>query len=388
MLVATTQRCTAIATIAAQVAGPAAAAVDDESRFPAEAIAALREANLFSVAVPEDFGGQGWTVRELLESTTLLAQSCSATGMIWAMHHLQVACIVAHAAQQPYFAHWLREQPGAQRLVASVTSEVGIGGGIRTSHAALDVRGETLHLQKQASTVSYGAYADAFLVTARRSVAAREDDQVLALVARDQTELVMTSPWRALGMRGTCSPGMAITARFPSHQLFAVPFATVCQATMVPVSHLLWGACWLGIAQAAVRTARSCLRARARTAQGQTGVFDPRMSDLAARLGAMQAVLARGTASYEERLGVETQEGEPDTRYLIHMNELKLSLSELCVQVTSLALAICGLQGYLRGSRFSVERQLRDSYAAICMIDNERLRATNAALLLLPGNEP
>ena len=41
------------------VAGPAAPRVDRESRFPSEAIAALREARLMSVLVPVRYGGLG-----------------------------------------------------------------------------------------------------------------------------------------------------------------------------------------------------------------------------------------------------------------------------------------------------------------------------------------
>ena len=51
--------------IGADVAGPAAEAVDREARFPHESIAALREERMLGALVPRELGGRGATIAEL-----------------------------------------------------------------------------------------------------------------------------------------------------------------------------------------------------------------------------------------------------------------------------------------------------------------------------------
>ena len=51
-------------------------------------------------------------------------------------------------------------------------------------------------------------------------------------------------------------------------QILPVPFADISAQTMLPVSHLLWSALWLGIATDAVARARAFVRAEARKKPG------------------------------------------------------------------------------------------------------------------------
>src|SRR5262249_15299088 len=85
--------------IASEVAAKAAADVDRDARFPTESIRALRESKLLSAAVPESLGGAGLNLRELSEICAAVAGGCSSSGMVLAMHYIQVACIARHHAQ-------------------------------------------------------------------------------------------------------------------------------------------------------------------------------------------------------------------------------------------------------------------------------------------------
>jgi acyl-CoA dehydrogenase len=51
----------------AAVAAKHAAAVDRESRFPAEAIAAARAERLLGAAVPREFGGEGASIADVVD---------------------------------------------------------------------------------------------------------------------------------------------------------------------------------------------------------------------------------------------------------------------------------------------------------------------------------
>ena len=98
------------------------------------------------------------------------------------MHQIQVVCIVRHLEGSPWFEQYLREVAAEQRLIASITSEVGTGGDMGKSVAAVsDPDGGVASFEKQAPTVSYGGHADAFLTTVRRAPDAEPGDQVLVL---------------------------------------------------------------------------------------------------------------------------------------------------------------------------------------------------------------
>src|SRR6185369_4497718 len=100
------------------------------------------------------------------------------SGMIFAMHQIQVACILRHAARSPWFAGHLRRLTAEQRLIASATSEMGTGGDIRRSIAALQTDGAGARFEKKATTISYGAHADDLLTTVRRDPDAEPGDQI------------------------------------------------------------------------------------------------------------------------------------------------------------------------------------------------------------------
>jgi acyl-CoA dehydrogenase len=69
--------------------------------------------------------------------------------------------------------------------------------------------------------------------------------------------------------------------------------------------------------------------------------------------------------------------------YAVRVNNLKIAASEAAAEVCGRALRICGMLGYKNDGPYSVGRHLRDAHSAALMISNDRLHATNAALLLV-----
>ena len=383
-----------------EVIGPAAAAVDAEARFPREALEALRKERLLAAYVPREYGGLAYTVSELAAIAQALAQYCSATAMIWAMHQIQIACIVQHGLSSSFFQTYLREAAAQQLLLASITSEVGVGGDIRSSIAAIvpwegtvgaglaPISSPTGHgyvLAKKATTLSYGAYADGFLATARRSPDAVPADQVLVLLRRADTQLTQTGSWNTFGMRGTCSPSFDVSSSFPAEQILTVPFANIATQTMVPFSHLLWSACWQGIAADALARARKFMQGKARQQRATSLPGDMRLVEAAGLLQLMHSNLHETMREYEQLLQDQEnrEEGLSDMGFAIRLNNVKIHSSELVVQIVQQALYICGMAGYKEDSPLSVTRHLRDAYSAGLMINNDRLSTTNAALLLV-----
>lgn len=170
------------------IAGEAAKA-DVTAAFPAGSIAALRDGWLMSAGIPRAYGGHGFDARQLSELAMRLGALCGSTAMIWAMHQIQLACLENSATEQPEVADYLRQAAREQLLIASMTSEEGTGGSLRTSKTAVRPVAAGVEISKRASTVSYADHADGFLVTARRGQDAGAGDQVLVLVHASQAEM-------------------------------------------------------------------------------------------------------------------------------------------------------------------------------------------------------
>src|SRR4051794_26015723 len=114
--------------IAEAVAAVHADDVDRRARFPAETLDALREARALSAFVSPELGGDGVGLGAIAAACFELGRRCGASAMVFAMHQIQVVTMVRHTdADTPFFADYLRALAAQQRLVASVTSEVGTG---------------------------------------------------------------------------------------------------------------------------------------------------------------------------------------------------------------------------------------------------------------------
>jgi acyl-CoA dehydrogenase len=168
--------------------------------------------------------------------------------MIYAMHQIQVACLVHHAGPSAYFRGYLRRLVEEQRLIASATTEVGVGGDLRTSLCAVEVAEGRFRLTKKTPVISYGEAADDILVTCRRAPDAPPGDQVQVLLHLGDFTAEPLSGWDTLGFRGTCSSGFTVTARGDDVQILPAPFADILSRTMHPFSHIVWSALWAGLA--------------------------------------------------------------------------------------------------------------------------------------------
>lgn len=368
------------ARIGVEVAAPVAREVDLSSRFPVEAIRALRNDRQLSLLVPERLGGGGSDISTIASATCALARHCSSTAMIYAMHHLAVACLVRHG-KSDFVDSYLRELVEHQFLLASATTEAGTGGDLGSSVCAVKREGGRFQLHKQAPVVSYGDYADAVLATARRRPDSPPNDQVLVLCSQPQLELEAVSGWDALGFRGTCSAGFALHAEGDEAAVLPDGFDVISAETNLPVSHVLWSHVWLGIAGSAVDLARAYVQSEARKKPGFTPASAMRLAELDTRYREMTSTV-RGAARHFDEIS-EDREALETLDYTIEMNALKVSASTLVVDIVSKALTVCGMAGYREDSPFSMGRLLRDAHGAALMLNNDRLLSTNAQLLLV-----
>ena len=375
------------ATRVAKVAAEWADKIDCEARFPAEALAAMKAERLMGVMIPAEFGGENASLTEVADICVILGQACGSSAMVYAMHQIQIASLCGYAVGSSWHEGLLRRICDEQLLIGSATSEAGgIGGNLRNSICAVEVDGDRVRLEKDATVISYGEASDAIMVTSRRHADAAPGDQVSTVFIKDQYTLEKTSVWDTLGMRGTCSDGFIFRAEGSKDQILPRPFAEIAAQSMLAVSHLLWSALWYGIAVDAFNRSQSFVKAAARKNPGQTPPGALRVAEAANLLQQIKGNVVSGFKQFEKA------KGNPDAlnamSFAVAMNNIKVGTSQSILTVINHCMLICGIMGYKNGTPYSLGRHLRDAHSAQLMISNDRILGNTSNMLLVNKPDP
>ncbi|HEY5337653.1 MAG TPA: acyl-CoA dehydrogenase family protein [Rhizomicrobium sp.] len=364
---------------AATVAAVHADAVDAEGRFPEEAIDALRAEKLLAIMVPRELGGEGASTADVVDVCYRLGRACAATGMIYAMHQVKVACVVRHGMGSAWHEDFMARMIEFQFLLASSTTEGGGGGNVRSSEAPVERIDGRIHLVRDASVISYGAQADAVVTTARRAADAGAADQVLIVFEKRNYSLEKTGGWDTLGMRGTCSAGFSLKAVGEEAQIMPVAYETIHSQSMVPSAHLMWSGVWAGIAAGAVERARKYMRKAARGGDLPPGL--PHFTKALANLRTLRALIAASLTRYENLQ--DDPKALSSVDFQTSINLLKVDASEIAVETVLNAMRSTGLSGYRNDTDVSIGRHLRDVLSSPIMINNDRILSSLSASTLL-----
>jgi acyl-CoA dehydrogenase len=367
----------------ASIAAEHAAAVDRDSRVPAEAMAAMRAERLLGAAILPELGGEGATIGDIVDICYTLGRACASTAMIFAMHQTKVACIVRHGHSSAWHQQLMQRIVSEQLLLASSTTEGDRGGDLRNSSAPIEAFEGLIKLQRMATVISYGEVADGIVTTARRSPDAASGDQVLVVFLQDGYTLERQIGWDALGMRGTASSGYKLIASGISDQILPATYGEILARTMMPVSHLVWSAVWAGIAAAAVDRARAFVRKAAHRADATMPPGAAHLTRAGASMRTLRSVIAGALRRFELAAGDPAALEAVD--FQTGMNLLKVQASELAVATVMSAMQATGLAGYRNDGNFSVGRHLRDVLSSPIMISNDRIIANVGAASLLSG---
>ncbi|KQV73100.1 acyl-CoA dehydrogenase family protein [Rhizobium sp. Root1220] len=370
-------RVSRVAAIAAQHAD----AVDFEGRFPREAVDAMKAERLLGIQIPRHLGGESATIGEIAELCALLGQACAAAAMVFAMHHIKLCSLVEHCGASEWHSSFMRRVAAEQLLIASATTEGGIGGNLRNSLCAIEVDGPICALEKDATVISYGAYADAIMITSRAHAEAASSDQVLTVFLSGQYTLERTHAWNTLGMRGTCSDGFLFKGAAPAVQILPKPFAEIAAQSMLASSHLLWSGVWYGIAVDAFSRAQAFVRSAARKSPGTTPPGALRLAEVSNLLQMVRSNVVAGLKAYEH--AKNDADKLSSMGFAVAMNNVKIASSETILEIINHVMLICGIMGYKNGTPFSVGRHLRDAHSAQLMISNDRILGNTSSMLLV-----
>lgn len=365
---------------AADIAQLHADDVDAKGRFPAEAMASIKQQRLLSMMIAPELGGGGADLGQVAQVCATLSKACASSGMIFAMHQIKLSSLITHG-DNDWHRGFQKRISSDQLLLASATTETGIGGDLRNSICAVEVEGAQARLRKDATVISYAEDADAILLTARKNPDAPSSDQVMVAVLKDQYTLKKTTEWNTLGMRGTRSEGFIFEGSFPAVQILPKPFAEIAAQSMLANCHILWSSIWLGIANGAVAKAQAFVKAEVRKKPDSRPPGMLRLAEVSNMLHLMRATILEAIESF--RAAKDDADKLNSVAFGIAMNNVKLASSRMLVEVVNHAMLICGIAGYRNDTPYSLGRYLRDAHSAPLMISNDRIFLNQGNMLLM-----
>lgn len=294
-------------------------------------------------------------------------------GLIVAMHMSQALTLTRHAGRSPYLSALLQRSIDRQSLVASGTSEKGIGGDILKSLCTLDRKGDgRCSVEKESPNISFLDVADVVLATAQSVTETGAKRQVLIALTRDQIDADPGPTASLLGMRGIVNRPYRLRAEFPEDAIFGEDYPLIARVTMTPSVHLFWSALWSGLAARALATARTAVKNETRGGADTAVAKANELSRLTNKHYVMNALI-------RDAIGALT--GTPASSFDLlaatRVKRLKVVCSELTDEICQGALGLIGLPGYAERGSLSVAEAVRDALSAQILISNYRLVTAN-----------
>lgn len=338
----------------------------------------MRRDRLVWAMAPAERGGLGLDLRGAARVTFLLARASGSLGLIYAMHMSQALTLLRHGAGSPYLETLTDRLIADQALVASGTSEKGVGGDIFGSLCTVeDGPDGALQVLKDSPNISYMDHARAVLVTAMRGAPNGRKTQVLIAAETARMELRPGRDTRMMGMQGILNRPYAFTARFGPEAIFAEPYPTIARDTMTPSIHVLWAALWSGLAAHALGKAKAFLAKEPADGEGAE-LMRAEFSRLANRHYVMNALVREAALAFDQTEG--GNKAAMDLAGTARIKRLKVVCSELLQEICQGALGLIGLRAYAEDGPFSLSEVIRDSLSARVMISNNRLLLANGPI--------
>ena len=319
---------------------------------------------------------------EVAAAVTALSRHCASTAMIYAMHQIQVACLVRHGHTD--FFRELPERSRGQPASARLRHDRGRN---RRGHAHERVRRRA---HRRTASGSRRTLRSSPTERARtRSSRPHDGNRTAPRTTRFSCSASLRActlepkgEWDTLGFRGTCSLGFHLVAegdvQMILHRLLRHDLAPDdAPGRSRPVG--------IGVARAGHRGGRpgTADSYAARLARSPASRLLRRSGSPSSWpiLAQMTSLVRSAAERYDEV--VDDPDALDAMGFAIEMNSLKISASTLVVEIVGRAMTICGMAGYREDSPLSLGRLLRDAHGAAVMVNNDRIIGNNAQMLLV-----
>lgn len=343
------------AAAAEKTIGPAAAAVDKDARFPKEGIEALRAAGLLGLVGGKDAGGHGQGMRTAAACVERVAQDCPSTAMIFLMHTCASAVLDKHGTPE------LRKATSGGKLATLAFSETGSRSAFWIPAGTAAKSGGSVKLDAEKQLITSAGVCDYYVWSSKP--AAADGLSTIWAVPSNAAGLTITAKFEGMGLRGNgSSPISAKGVSIPEGNRLGEDGKgfDVMMGIVMPWFAVLSCAHQVGLMEGCFA------RATAHVSGGPKYAFDgsalsalPQVRQHVAKMR-VKIDLVRGFLL--DALDA-LESGRADA--MLRVLECKVAGSETSLEVTDLAMRVCGGAAYRKD--VAVERFFRDSRAATAM---------------------
>ncbi len=343
----------AVRALAADKIAPYAAEVDDQARFPQEALDALVASDLHAIHLPEEYGGQGGDALASCIVIEEVARVCASSSLIPAVNKLGSLPLLIAGSDEVKDAY-LPPLARGEAMMSYALSEPEAGsdaGGMRTQ-AVRDGDGWVLNGAKR--WITNAGVSKFYTVMAVTDPDKRTHGGITAFVVEDGDEgFSYGALEKKLGIKGSPTRELYFDdVRIPDSRRvgdvgagFAIAMATL-DHTRITI-----GAQAIGIAQGALDYAAAYAKERKQfgKAIAEFQGLQFMLADMAIRLEAARQLVYAAAAKSER--------GDADLTFF--GAAAKCFASDVAMEITTDAVQVLGGYGYVKD--YPVERMMRDA---------------------------
>jgi alkylation response protein AidB-like acyl-CoA dehydrogenase len=342
---------TAIRALCEKEIAPHAAAVDEEARFPQEALDALNASGFNAIHVPEEYGGQGADSVAACIVIEEVARVDASASLIPAVNKLGTMGLILRGSDELKKQVLPEIADGKMASYALSEREAGSDAAAMRTRAKAD--GDDWILNGSKCWITNGGKSAWYTVMAVSDPDKGPNGISAFMVHEDDEGFVVGPKERKLGIKGSPTTELYFeNCRIPGDRIIGEP-GTGFKTALATLDHTrpTIGAQAVGIAQGAVDAAIAYTKDRkqfGRSVADNQGV-QFMLADMAMKVEAARLMVYSAAARAER--------GEPDLGFISAAS--KCFASDVAMEVTTDAVQLFGGAGYTVD--FPVERMMRDA---------------------------
>ena len=341
----------AIRALAEKEIEPYAAAVDEEARFPQEALDALNASGFNAVHVPEDFGGQGADSVAACIVIEEVARVDASASLIPAVNKLGTMGLILRGSEE--LKKKVLPEIAGGKLASYALSEREAGSDAASMRTRAKADGDDWILNGSKCWITNGGKSAWYTVMAVSDPDKGANGISAFMVHEDDEGFTVGPKERKLGIKGSPTTELYFeNCRIPGDRIIGEP-GTGFKTALATLDHTrpTIGAQAVGIAQGALDAAIAYTKDRkqfGRAVADNQGV-QFMLADMAMKTEAARLMVYSAAARAER--------GEPDLGFISAAS--KCFASDIAMEVTTDAVQLFGGAGYTVD--FPVERMMRDA---------------------------
>lgn len=329
-----------------------AADVDENERFPKEAVEVMRQAKMLGIPYSREFGGAGADYLCYILAIEELSKQCATTGVVLSAHTSLGTWPIAQFGTPEQKEKYLRPLCTGEKLAAFGLTEPNAGTDAASQQTTAVLDGDHYVLNGTKIFITNAGEADVYIIFAMTNKSLGNHGISAFIVEKGWEGFTFGLHEKKLGIRGSATRELIFNnVRIPKENLLGkegMGFKIAMQT--LDGGRIGIAAQALGIAQGALDEALTYVKQRKQFGRSiskfqntQFQLADMQTKVDAARLLVYQAAQAK-------------QAGQ---RYTVLAAEAKLFTAEVAMEVTTKAIQLLGGYGYTRD--MPVERMFRDA---------------------------